>query len=120
MKAPDNIKVGYRVYDVTIDKDAINACAANNAAGFGHYGECNHEQLVITVDPDQADLMIRETILHEILHACCSITGIADELGDKLEESVVMRLSPVIMGFLEDNPKTVAYLTGKTNGRTPR
>lgn len=117
MKAPATVKIGSRTYDVVIDKNAINACAATGAAGFGQYGECNHEQLVMTVDPEQADIMVRETVFHEILHACCNITGLSEELGEKTEESVVLRLSPVIIAFLLENPKMVSYILNKSTSR---
>lgn len=110
MKAPAKVKIGFRVYDVVVDKNAINACTAAHGNGV-QYGECNHESLVITVDPTQNTLMVQETMLHEILHACMSLIGVSEEMDEKTEESLVLRLSPVLMGFMKDNPKMLDYLT---------
>ena len=117
MKAPAKVKIGFRVYDVVVDKNAINACTATHGNGV-QYGECNHEHLIITVDPTQNPIMVQETMLHEILHACMSLIGVSEEMDEKVEESLVLRLSPVLMAFMKENPRMVDYLMEDTTKKT--
>lgn len=55
----------------------------------------------------------RETLLHESLHAMFSITNLDTILSreaEGLDEHIVSVLSPVLLAFLRENPRTVAYL----------
>lgn len=62
----------------------------------------------IVVDNSQRGGFMRDTVLHEALHACLFATGL--NLGDGEEERLVAALSPVLLAALRDNPALVAYL----------
>jgi hypothetical protein len=46
----------------------------------------------------------RDTLLHELLHACGQV------VGHELEEHEVAALTPVLLGVLRSNPDVVTYL----------
>jgi hypothetical protein len=75
------------------------------------HGETDIERLVIRLHPDRHEMIIRETLLHEILHACASVAGLDHELGAELEEKVVRRLAPVLLDVLQRNSKLLPFLT---------
>lgn len=53
--------------------------------------------------------MLRDTMLHEVLHTCTRMVGLDEELGDKTEEQVVARLT-ALLDVLRRNPKLVSFL----------
>jgi len=65
----------------------------------GRYGECDTKHAVITVDPNQAPSMLRDTVLHELLHAAMTLIGVTEDPGvDRdAEERIVLRLAPVLL-----------------------
>lgn len=52
----------------------------------------------------------RQTFLHENLHAIFAIGKLEDALMDGAEEHVVGVLAPIMLAWLRDNPKAVAWL----------
>jgi len=52
----------------------------------------------------------RATFLHEVLHACLTITDLASLLANDLDEHVVSALAPVLLAWMRDNPDWVSYL----------
>jgi hypothetical protein len=111
MKPPRTVKVGVHTYKVVADKAAIDALSASS--GEGKLGECDSSALTITIDPTMADTMEKETVVHELLHACCDLAGLQEDPGmdSAGEERVVRRLSPLILDVLRANPSLVRYLT---------
>jgi|LakMenE18May11ns_1017448.scaffolds.fasta_scaffold8859996_1 hypothetical protein len=112
-KPPKNIKIGVHKYKIVVDKAAIDACSVSGG-GDPRVGECNNEQLTITLDPSLAPSMLQETLLHEILHAAFHFIGASEDVDDKTEEKLVLRLSPVLMGIMKSNPKLMSYLAPVT------
>lgn len=68
------------------------------------YGEFDERNSTINLDVDASADVIRETILHEILHA---ILG----MYDKDDEALVRELSPMLLQVLRENPRLVLALT---------
>jgi Zn-dependent peptidase ImmA (M78 family) len=66
-------------------------------------------QGTIAVNRDMGADQERETFFHEVLHACIDQTNLRSTDSEK-EEKVVSALSPVLFGFIRDNPRAVAYL----------
>lgn len=105
---PVAITVGPHCYAVVLDEAALIALAANEAELI--LGNCDTKACVITLDPSAAKSQVRETLIHEVLHAVTALTAIAGDLGE-VEESVVTRLAPALLEVLRKNPDLVDYLT---------
>lgn len=73
-------------------------------------GACDRDRNVISLDPDTGYDRLRETFLHEHLHAIITKANLHHDLLASNEEAVVARLSPILLQFLRDNPKAVEFL----------
>jgi hypothetical protein len=51
--------------------------------------------------------------MHECLHAITEFTGVATDLGKDKDEAICLRLAPMLLTVLRQNPKLVAYLLEK-------
>ena len=102
---PKKIQIGPFVYSVKCDD------AAKTVLNSDH-GETDGARLEIRINPDSADLVQREVLLHESLHAIAAVAGLDHELGEELEEKIVRRIAPVLFDVLLRNPKLVDYLLG--------
>lgn len=102
---PKKIQIGPFVYLVKCDD------AAKTVLNSDH-GETDGARLEIRINPDSADLVQREVLLHESLHAIAAVAGLDHELGEELEEKIVRRIAPVLFDALLRNPKLVDYLLG--------
>lgn len=74
-------------------------------------GQLKETQLRILIAPDQAPVMERDTVLHEVLHACFLTVNMRDAVDFETEERVVMRLATVLLQVLRSNHQLVDYLT---------
>ena len=98
-KMPDQIKVGCHVYVVQRKtKQQMPDCI----------GECDFDNLQISVRKSLRLSKAQETLLHEALHAC---TDPSLKEGKSREEDFVNTVSPVLLQVLKDNPELVKYLT---------
>lgn len=70
-------------------------------------GETDAVNLTIKVAPGFAPDFERETLIHELLHACFAVSGL--DLGDD-EEQVVSRISPFLFDALRRSPGLRTYL----------
>jgi hypothetical protein len=68
------------------------------------YGEVDERTATINLDVDASAEVIRDAILHEILHAILLIY-------DKDDEDLVRLLTPILLGVIRDNPKLMLALT---------
>jgi hypothetical protein len=73
------------------------------------WGLYDGAQPLILVASGQGHDRERNTFLHENLHLLWDIAGI----GDEYEEDIVNRLAPLLLCWLRENPRAVAYLTEK-------
>lgn len=78
------------------------------------YGTYNEAEQSITLDDSLAFERIRESFLHENLHAMMAVTQLdslleAQSVG--FEEHTVSSLAPVLLSWLRDNPQAVAFLS---------
>lgn len=110
MSIPLSVRVGPYRYTVKVDADRIKELEKESNTDL--YGITTHGHLEIALQPDVADMVLRETLLHEVLHAVLFNTGISDRMTDKAEEHLVRALSPALFSLLRDNPDLVRYLTG--------
>lgn len=63
----------------------------------------------ITIEPDQKGNFLRDTLLHEVLHAC--LFAAAGGMTTDEEERLVASLTPVLLDTLRRNPGLLAFLT---------
>lgn len=110
MSTPTSVRVGPYTYVVKVDADRIKELEKESNTDL--YGITTHGHLEIALQPDVADMVLRETLLHEVLHAVLFNTGISDRMTDKAEEHLVRALSPALFSLLRENPELVRYLTG--------
>ena len=76
-------------------------------------GETDAVNLRIKVMPGVAEDFARETLVHEVLHACFAVSGL--DMGDD-EEQIVSRLSPYLFDALRRSPGLADYLLGVDRG----
>lgn len=62
------------------------------------YGDCDNEQRKIRIYCGVASSVVRDTLLHEILHAAWNLLY----LDNEKEEKVVSRLATLLVGFFDD------------------
>lgn len=65
------------------------------------------ERTEILMDPDQSEESAKETLVHELLHACWSLAAL--RVGDD-EERIVDALAPLVLEIVRRNPGTAAWL----------
>ncbi len=77
------------------------------------YGVYDERDQTISIDAHLPFERQRETLLHECLHAMLSVGQLDSLLTQEsvgLDEHVVGALAPILLSFLRDNPRAVAYL----------
>ncbi len=95
------IRVGYRDF-------AVEDWNRQTAVSAERYGECDKNYGIIRVSTDYGPHRTAATLIHETLHACYAVSGLADK---EPEEKVVTVLSQVLAQVIRDNPDFVAYLS---------
>jgi hypothetical protein len=100
MRPPRKVKVGPHEYRVRVDKSGVLMAAER-------LGQHRMADLRMDVAGGQAPSMLRDTVLHEVMHA----VFVGMELSEDDEEKFVSRLTPVLLAVLRDNPKLVEFLT---------
>jgi hypothetical protein len=68
------------------------------------YGETDERTATINLDIDASPEVIRDAIVHEILHAILM-------MYDKDDEDLVRLLAPMLLQVIRDNPKLMIALT---------
>ena len=102
MTRPRRIRIAPHWYSVRPVK------SLSQAAGI--LGACGSDDTEIIYDPAQAGSILRETLLHEALHAVFSQTELDRVYSDEEEERIVWSLAPRLLSLLRDNPRFVEWL----------
>lgn len=97
---PSTIKIGAHQYRIL---------RKTKAELKGNLGECDFDNITISLRHHLRKNKLQEILLHEILHACTypHLVGhksIADEL-------FVESVAPVLTQVLQDNPGLISFLT---------
>lgn len=71
-------------------------------------GEWDARNATIHYDPTQSLPVLRETVLHEMLHCIFEHTGVDPEEHEQLIRSI----SPLVLETLRRNPELVEWLVG--------
>jgi hypothetical protein len=76
-------------------------------------GECDTRKQRVDVTAAQSEPSLRDTVVHELLHAIWYESSANAMLAtdEDEQEKVVRLLSPWLLMLLRDNPDLVAYLT---------
>jgi hypothetical protein len=101
---PKRVKIGWHWWDIEFRQ--INEFTTD---GDGLYGLCNKLKKKIYVDTESHEDIQRQTLLHEILHAIWAVADIGDSED---EEETILKLSPLLMGVLIENPAVTKYIFG--------
>lgn len=102
MNRPASVKVLGQTFDVEFqDTPDFSLAREGHAAG-----STSVARLRILIDADQHEMQLRDTALHEVIHASLHV----QELGAD-DEAFVARLAPVLLDVLRSNPHLVAWLT---------
>jgi len=105
---PATIEVGPFAYTVLVDPTAMRD--HEHAAHHTCMGGLDTKGLRIMLAPEQAAGQMRDTLLHEVLHACFNVTGGLPTYDE--EEKVLSLLASLLLDTLRRNPEFVAYLVG--------
>jgi len=103
---PKRIKVGY--LDIRVDSSpqaVLRSYINDSEVVFGRYDE---RQGVITLSTDAHPAVVRETLVHEILHAI--IKQFAPPMEDDEEERMVRYLSAPLYATISQNKELVKFL----------
>jgi len=90
-KLPDNVFVLGHEY--SIEEMSKNLFKEREA-----YGDCDNEQRRIRIYCGVSNAVVRDTLLHEILHAAWNLLY----LDNEKEEKIVSRLATLMVGFFDD------------------
>ena len=92
---PETVRILGYIFNVVVLSD--------RPQGDCNVGSCSEYRQLIEVSPMGPDAM-RETFLHEVVHACEQGASL------ELEESQIHAMSRLLYSFLRDNPAAVAWL----------
>lgn len=118
---PGIIWVGPHGYRVWRDNARIVEMARlRNGVPDCGYTDLSRQEIVLreTLAPG----FERETLLHEVLHACAAFVGLSDRTapeGRYTEEEFIAAIVGPLLGVLQDNPNLVEYLTGAPQQALP-
>lgn len=106
MKCPKRVKVGHRLFKIEFDQKI-----AEVGRGLGFTASDNDFILLAEVQGKSA---LRDTVLHELLHAIWCQTPIIQDYPDDGEDSagekIISAITPYLVSVLRDNPDLVAFL----------
>lgn len=110
---PKTVQVGGRPIKVKItDKIVANDGPGKymDAAGTSNW-KGQLIQIVASHGPDE----VADTFVHEAIHMMIASVGLADDIleGKVDEEKIVLRLTPALLNFVRDNPKSIEYITNR-------
>ena len=105
---PKTVRAGVYQYEIGYD--------GQQSYDFGYMGVCLNRSRRIMLDPRQPDSQIRQTLMHEILHAVGDSfeipavgTHTTDSTTHQVNDKIDLLASALLM-FLRDNPAVVAWL----------
>lgn len=86
----------------------LTVCLSEGVNDSDSLGEWDARNATIHYDPSQTLPVLRETILHEMLHCIFEHTGVdPDE-----HETLIRSISPLVLETLRRNPELVEFLVG--------
>ena len=104
MTMPNNIKIGPRVFKVSLVENLLDADGSQKLNGHILY-----DKALIRIDSGLAPVSQRLTMIHEIVH------GIADYLDVEMSEKEVSTMANGITAMLMDNPDVLRMFDWEVN-----
>jgi hypothetical protein len=105
-KLPETVQVGPFIYSVKVDRQVMAI-----VDGSGQWGG---DSLEIWMSDAPHPVRVKETLLHESLHALWHLVGLNEpypqEEKDSPGEDIINRLAPALLSLLRDNPELVEWL----------
>jgi hypothetical protein len=103
--APKSVKVGPFRYKVRFG-------VHEHDEGHLLLGRLHHISETMLVSTIQSKRNQQETMVHESLHGILELTGLSYEMRDQpeMEEELVRRLAPTILGWLRENKGMTTWL----------
>jgi len=80
------------------------------------YGYYNKHDQTITLDADLKFERLRETFLHENLHAMLAIAQLDSIMPEGMDEHVVTVLAPILLSWMRDNPAALTFVLTRHEG----
>lgn len=111
---PDAVKVGHMTFGIeyVTEQEWLEHYSGYEEDGGLTFH--NWSKIVIRLVPGITDMVIREVLLHEVLHAIWSTSMLShwagDLAADKIEEGIIQAQSPMMLGVLKDNPAFLTYI----------
>ena len=103
-KVPNKIKIGavdYTVHELKVDDRT-------------QYGVCLYDHQRIYLSQNMKHQQASDTILHEVIHAIWSESGL-DHIPDLNEETIVRTLATWLRIVLRDNPELAKFVLNAKN-----
>jgi len=104
---PTEIWVGAKPYQVVYDKAAMDAESVKREHRL--LGLSQHTNLRIIINNEVPEQILRDTLIHEMLH-CLWIDAGMDELESLTEEQIISCLAPRLVSVLRVNPELLKYV----------
>jgi hypothetical protein len=116
VERPDFVKVGYLPCTIEFveNEEWKKRPIFAEHGGDGGLFIGAHGTIYLRYDEESHEQNLRETLLHEILHAVWFVTELSQENAKEWEdpeERVVGRSSGLLLDVLQSNPKVFKYLT---------
>lgn len=114
VRPPTSVQVGHVRYAVVLDGQFLDDADTV-------HGLCSIKHQRIVLHPEQGADQLRESTLHELMHAIIRGNGLGElSEGDAVldparEERVIASVAPILLDMLRRNPRLVAYLTAVTS-----
>lgn len=106
---PSVLQIGPWPVTVIVDEAAIHKAGQESRSDLmGHWSPRN---LQIILRPDMPPTQEIETLLHEILHGCFSVSGLETTYPSDDEERFIAAIAPTLLDTLRRNPGLTNYLT---------
>ena len=107
MLTQSSVKIGAATYTLYIEAKKWNPLKEKEGAS----GLTDLHTQEIFVDPTMSLTNIKETVLHECLHAMFADSGVTWPVGGATQEEKIVRiLSPRFLQFILDNKELVEWI----------
>lgn len=103
-KPPSSVQIGPYSFEIVFDEAVVNRIAVKDKRTL--YGQMEPKEQRIYIDPTQAQDMVADTLLHEIMHA----TLMPLDLDEEVEERAVSVAATSLLDCLRRNPQLVRFL----------
>lgn len=110
VRPPRSLTIG--PFKITIDTSKKAQERVDRDSDGPLYGMWDGRQASILLSSRAADTIIKETLLHEMLHAIFELSGASSvHIKDSdTEEGIIRSATPMLLDTLKRNPRIVSYL----------